>query len=132
LKDTVNQYVYRIKGRSRFRTTHPNQTVLYALLNTLRTDCAPSFLSVVERFFAGVRVKETKVQPKDSKKNSQRLFKSLDDLKPAIGRRPRFIKAMSLMSPKPAIQTIVQLIAVQAAPAMWMTQPAIAALPNLW
>jgi hypothetical protein len=83
MKDTVNQYVYRIKGKQQVQEelTHMGQ-LIYVLLADLRNGYAQHpFLPVVERFFAeNFQVEETTVQPKDGKQLSSGCLQSLDDL----------------------------------------------------
>ena len=83
MQDTVNQYVYRIKGKEQVQEqlTQIGQ-LLYLLLQALRTDYAQHpFLPVVERFFAeNFQVEETLIQPKDGKELSSGCLQSLDDV----------------------------------------------------
>jgi len=83
MKDTVNQYVYRIKGKELVQQelTQIGQ-LLYALLQDLRHRYTQHpFWPVVERFFAeNFQVEESVVQPKDGKQLSSGCLQSLDDL----------------------------------------------------
>jgi hypothetical protein len=138
LKDTVNQYVYRIKGKEQVQEQLIQiGQILYALLNTLRADYAHHpFLSVVERFFAeNFQVEETKVQPKDGKELSSGCLQSLDDLEASYRQKgQRFYKGYvanvtETCNPDNPVQLITK---VQAA-SNNVDDPAllIAALPNL-
>jgi len=83
LRDTVNQYVYRLKGKQQVSAelTHIGQ-LLYTLLQELSSAYSEHpFWPVVERFFAeNFQVKETAVLPKDGKDLSSGCLQSLDDL----------------------------------------------------
>jgi hypothetical protein len=83
LKDTVNQYVYRIKGKQRVQDELTQiGLILYSLLPDLRANYADHpFLPVVERFFGeNFRVEENEAQPKESQELSSGCLQSLDDL----------------------------------------------------
>jgi len=83
LQDTVNQYVYRIKGKQQVEAelTHIGQ-LLDALLPELRSGYAQHpFLPVVERFFAeNFQVQAASVQPLAGKDLASGCLQSLDDL----------------------------------------------------
>lgn len=84
LKDTVNQYVYRIKGKSEVQQ-HLLQIgqLLYQLLSELRSSeyFHDDFFPVVERFFSeNFRVAGETAQPKDGKELNSGCLQSLDDL----------------------------------------------------
>jgi Transposase DDE domain len=83
LKDTLNQFVYRIKGKEQVQEQliHIGK-ILYQLLNELRAGYAQHpFFPVAERFFTENFLVETEnVQPKDGKELSSGCLQSLDDL----------------------------------------------------
>lgn len=83
LKDTVNQYVYRIKGKQQVdaELTKIGQ-ILHGLLQELSSAYAQHpFWSVVERFFAeNFQVEEAGVRPLEGKDLSSGCLQSLDDL----------------------------------------------------
>lgn len=96
LKDTVNQYVYRIKGKEQVQEelTQIGQ-ILYTLLPYLRSHYAQHpFVPVVERFFGeNFQVEEAMAQPKDGKELSSGCLQSLDDLEASYRQKgQRFYK----------------------------------------
>lgn len=99
LKDSANQYVYRIKGKQRVaeELTQIGQ-LLYTLLQELRSGYAQHpFLPVVERFFAeNFQGEEDRVLPTDGKDLSSGCLQSLDDLEASYRQKgPRFYKGFS-------------------------------------
>jgi len=99
LKDTVNQYVYRIKGKPRVaeELTQIGQ-LLYTLLQELSSGYAQHpFLPVVERFFAeNFQGEEAAVQPVDGQDLSSGCLQSLDDLEASYRQKgPRFYKGFT-------------------------------------
>lgn len=96
LRDTTNQYVYRIKGKQQVQEELARiGRILYSLLPDLRTTYAQHpFLPVVERFFEeNFRVEEDLVQPKENKELSSGCLQSLDDLEASYRQKgQRFYK----------------------------------------
>ncbi len=83
LRDTVNQYVYRIKGKEQVQEQLTRiGEILFQLMNELRSGYAQHpFFHVVERFFdENFRIETTTVLPKDGKELSSGCLQSLDDL----------------------------------------------------
>ncbi len=83
LKDTTNQYVYRIKGKEQVQEqlTHIGK-ILFQLLSELRAGYTQyPFFRVVERFFTeNFRAESVTVLPKEGKELSSGCLQSLDDL----------------------------------------------------
>jgi Transposase DDE domain/Transposase domain (DUF772) len=138
LQDTVNQYVYRIKGKAQVaeELTQIGQ-LLYTLLQELRSGYAQHpFLAVVERFFAeNFQVAAACVLPTDGKDLSSGCLQSLDDLEASYRQKgQQFYKGYvanvtETCHPQNKLQLITK---VQAEPNN-VDDPAllVAALPNL-
>ena len=139
LQDSVNQYVYRIKGKQRVEAelTHIGQ-LLYTLLQELRSRYAQHpFLPVVERFFAENFhvVEEATVLPTAGQDLTSGCLQSLDDLEASYRQKgPRFYKGFAgnlteTCNPENKLQLITK---VQTEPNN-VDDPhlLIAALPNL-
>jgi hypothetical protein len=138
LKDTVNQYVYRIKGKQQVEEelTHIGR-LLYALLQEVRSEYAQHpFWAVVERFFAeNFQVEAASVRPIDGKDLSSGCLQSLDDLEASYRQKgQKFYKGFAgnlteTCNPENELQLITK---VQAVPNN-VDDPdlLIAALPNL-
>jgi hypothetical protein len=83
LKNTVNQYVYRIKGKEQVQEQLTQiGKILFQILGELRARYAQHpFICVVERFFEeNFRLETAAVLPKDGKELSSGCLQSLDDL----------------------------------------------------
>jgi hypothetical protein len=138
LHDTVNQYVYRLKGKAQVAAelTHIGQ-LLYALLPDLRSGYGQHpFLAVVERFLAeNFQVAQAGVEPVASSDLSSGCLQSLDDLEASYRQKgSKFYKGFvanltETCHPHNEVQLITK---VQTAPNN-VDDPAllIAALPNL-
>lgn len=96
LGDTVNQFVYRVKGKEQVQK-HLVQIgqLIYQLLPELRNNYPQHpFLPVAERFFdENFRVDEDAVQPKDNDEIPSGSLQSLDDLEASYReKRGKFYK----------------------------------------
>lgn len=138
LKDTTNQYVYRIKGKQQVQEhlTAIGQ-LLFQLRKELRADYAEQpFWPVVERFFAeNFRVESESVQPVAGQELTSSCLQSLDDLQASYRQKgQKFYKGYvanltETCHPENAVQLITK---VQAKPNN-VDDPAllVSALPNL-
>jgi hypothetical protein len=138
LKDTTNQYVYRIKGKQQVQEhlTAIGQ-LLFQLLQEVRAGYAEHpFWPVVERFFAeNFRVESERVQPVAGQELTSSCLQSLDDLEASYRQKgQKFFKGYvgnltETCHPANAVQLITK---VQAEP-NHVDDPAllVSALPNL-
>jgi len=138
LKDTVNQYVYRIKGKQQVQEELLQiGQILYSLQQELSSDYAEHpFWPVVERFFAeNFRVESQSVQPVEGKELSSSCLQSLDDLEASYRQKgQKFYKGyVANLTETCHPQNEVQLITKVQAAANNVDDPALllAALPNL-
>ncbi len=138
LKDTINQYVYRIKGKEQVQA-HLGEIgqILYRLLSELKERYRDEHcLAVVERFFLeNYRVVDESVQAKAGQELSSGCLQSLDDLEASYRQKgQRFYKgyvvnASETCHPENELQLItqVQVAANNVADSQLMLE----ALPNL-
>jgi len=138
LKDTVNQFVYRVKGKDQVQE---HLLKIGPILSQLISELEPGyaqhpFFGVVERFFSeNFRAETQPVQPKNSKELSSGCLQSLDDLEATYRQKGnRFFKGyvanvVETCNPQNELQLITK---VQVAPNN-VDDPTlmIEALPNL-